>query len=382
MAHALRGKAACVGLATAGCGEAPGRNAMEIMAEAVYRALDDAKIPLSKVDGLFAATAFHSWAAMSLAEHLGIQPKYSNGSNIGGSSFMAHALDAAMALEAGLIDVAVIAYGSNQRTAGGFRSISEPPPFEHVYKPRNPITAYALAASRYMYQYGATREHLAEVAVAARKWAQLNPEAFERGPLTIEDVLKARMVSDPLSKLDCCLVTDGGAAIVMTRADRAKDSPKTPIHLLGAAMEHHHRMISAMPDLTVSATKESGARAFEMAGCKPSDMDTVQVYDAFSINTILFLEDLGYCAKGEGKDFVSGGRIAPGGALPVNTNGGGLSCVHPGMYGLFVMIEAIRQARGECGERQIDGAKLCLAHGNGGVLSSQVTTIWGRPETV
>lgn len=382
MAHALRGKAACVGLATAGCGEAHGRNAMEIMAEAVHRALDDAQIPLSEVDGLFAATAFHAMAAMSLAEHLGIQPKYSNGSNIGGSSFMAHALDAAMALEAGLINVAVIAYGSNQRTAGGFRSISEPPPFEHVYGPRNPITSYALATSRYMHQYGATREHLAEVAVSARKWAQKNPEAFERGDLTIEDVVSARMISDPLGKLDCCLVTDGGAAIVMTRADRAKDSPKTPIHLMGAAMEHHHRMISGMPDLTVSAAAVSGPRAYEMAGCKPADMDTVQLYDAFTINTILFLEDLGFCAKGEGKDFVSGGRIAPGGELPVNTNGGGLSCVHPGMYGLFVMIEAIRQARGECGDRQIDGAKLCLAHGNGGVLSSQVTTIWGRPETV
>jgi len=295
---------------------------------------------------------------------------------------MAHALDAAMALEAGLINVAVIAYGSNQRTAGGFRSISEPMPFETVYGPRNPITSYALATSRYMHEFGATRESLANVAVSARKWAQLNPEAFERGDLSVDDVLSARMISDPLGKLDCCLVTDGGAAIVMTRADRAKDSPKTPIHLLGCAMEHHHRMISAMPELTVSAAAKSGPRAFEMAGLKPSDMDTVQLYDAFTINTILFLEDLGFCAKGEGKDFVMNGRIAPGGALAVNTNGGGLSCVHPGMYGLFVLIEAIRQARGECGDRQIDDAKLCLAHGNGGVLSSQVTSIWGRPETV
>ena len=382
MANPIRGKTACVGLATAGCGEAPGRNAMEIMVEAVHGALADAQISLSEVDGLFAATAFHSMAAMSLAEHLGIQPKYTSGSNIGGSSFMAHALDAAMALEAGLINVAVIAYGSNQRTAGGFRSISEPMPFETVYGPRNPITSYALATSRYMHEFGATRESLANVAVSARKWAQLNPEAFERGDLSVDDVLSARMISDPLGKLDCCLVTDGGAAIVMTRADRAKDSPKTPIHLLGCAMEHHHRMISAMPELTVSAAAKSGPRAFEMAGLKPSDMDTVQLYDAFTINTILFLEDLGFCAKGEGKDFVMNGRIAPGGALAVNTNGGGLSCVHPGMYGLFVLIEAIRQARGECGDRQIDDAKLCLAHGNGGVLSSQVTSIWGRPETV
>jgi acetyl-CoA acetyltransferase len=378
----LRGKAACVGAATAGCGEAPGRNPTELMAEAVYRALADAAIPLAEVDGLFAATAVHSMAAMSLAEHLGVHPKYSNGSNIGGASFLAHALDAAMALEAGLIDVAVIAYGSNQRTAGGFRSVSEPLPFEAQYEPRNPITAYALAASRYMHEFGATREHLAEVAVAARGWAQLNPEAFVRDPLTIEEALKARPISDPLGKLDCCLVTDGAAAVVLTRPDRAKDGSHKPVYLLGAGMAHYHRMISEMPELTLTAARDSGPRAFAMAGYGPNDMDTVQLYDAFTINTILFLEDLGFCAKGEGKDFVSGGRIAPGGVLPVNTNGGGLSCVHPGMYGLFVMIEAIRQARGTCGERQIEGANLCLAHGNGGVLSSQVTTIWGTEETL
>ena len=378
----LRGKAACVGAATAGCGEAPGRSATELMAEAVCRALADADIALSQVDGLFAATAVHSMAAMSLAGYLGIQPKYSSGSNIGGASPLAHALDAALALEAGLIEVAVIAYGSNQRTAGGFRSVSEPMPYEAQYEPRNPITAYALAASRYLHEFGATRAHLAEVAVAARGWAGLNPDAFMRAPLTIDEVLTARMISDPLGKLDCCLVTDGAAAVVLTRPERAKDGPQKPVYLLGAAMAHSHRMMSEMADLTLTAARDSGPRAFAMAGYGPNDMDTVQLYDAFTINTLLFLEDLGFCAKGEGKDFVADGRIAPGGALPVNTNGGGLSCVHPGMYGLFVMIEAIRQARGVCGDRQVEGANLCLAHGNGGVLSSQVTTIWGTGETL
>jgi acetyl-CoA acetyltransferase len=390
MAHPLRGKVACVGLATAGCGEAPGRNPMELMVEAVYKALADANIPLSEVDGLFATTANLRMPAMSLAEYLGIQPAYSNGSNIGGSSFMAHALGAAMALEMGLCNVAVIAYGSNQRTTGGFQPNPEPIPHESVYRPRNPVTAYALAANRYMHQYGATRENLADVAVAARAWARLNPEAFERGPLTVEDVLAARMISDPFGKLDCCLVTDGAGAMILTRAERAKDGPKTPVYLLGGAMEHHHRAIAAMPDLTVSATAKSGPRAFEMAGYGAADMQTVQLYDAFTINTILFLEDLGYCAKGEGKDFVGEGRIAPGGQLAVNTNGGGLSCVHPGMYGIFVMIEAIRQIRRAAGDNEgprepggwIDGTKLSLAHGNGGTLSSQVTTIWGAAETV
>ena len=387
---ALRGKAACVGLATAGTGEAPGRNAMELMAQAVLGAVGDAGLKLEDVDGLFAATAVHSMPAMSLAEHLGLRPRYSNGSNIGGSSFMAHAQTAALALDAGLCDVAVIAYGSNQRTAGGFQSVSEPMPFETVYGPRNPITAYALAASRYMHDFGATKDDLAEVALAARAWANLNPEAFMHGPLTREEVTGARMISDPLGKLDCCLVTDGAAAIVMTRADRAKDAPKTPVHLLGHATEHHHRMISAMPDLTVTAARESGARALEMAGVGVGELDTAQLYDAFTINTLLFLEDIGFCAKGEAKDFVADGAIAPGGRLAVNTNGGGLSCVHPGMYGLFVTIEAIRQVRAAAGDDEgpreaggwVPDVKLSLAHGNGGVLASQATTIWGHPDTL
>ncbi|MEM6945465.1 MAG: acetyl-CoA acetyltransferase, partial [Pseudomonadota bacterium] len=373
-------------------GEAPGRSAMELMAEAVGRALDDAGIDLGEVDGLFAATSFHSMAAMSLAEHLGIRPAFSDGSNIGGSSFMAQALMAAMALEAGLCNVAVIAYGSNQRTAGGFKSISEPMPFEAAYGPRNPITAYALATSRYMHEFGATRAQIAEVAVAARAWALLNPEAFmhEAGALSVEDVLGARAISDPLGKLDCCLVTDGGAAIVMVRADRAKDAARPPVYLLGAAVEHHHRMISAMPDLTVTAAAASGARAFAMAGYGPGDVHTAQLYDAFTINTLLFLEDLGFCGKGEAAGFVADGRIAPGGALKVNTNGGGLSCVHPGMYGLFVTIEALRQIRASLGVDEgfrqpggwVEGARLSVAHGNGGVLSSQATCIWGAAETV
>jgi acetyl-CoA acetyltransferase len=390
MSKALRGKAACVGLATYGTGEAPGETSMEIMAKAVIAALADAGISLAEVDGLFAATAVHSMASLSLGEHLGIHPKLSDNSNIGGSSFMQHAALAAMALDAGLIDVAVVAYGSNQRSAGGFQSVSEPLPYEAQFKPRNPITSYALVASQYMHRFGATREDLAQIPVAARQWANLNPEAFAQGPLSVDDVLAARMISDPFGKLDCCLVTDGAAAIVMTRADRARDCPHVPVHLLGAGVATYHRMISAMPDLTETAAVDSGKRAFEMAGYGPGDMDTAQLYDAFSINTLLFLEDLGYCKKGEAKDYVKDGHIAPGGGLAVNTNGGGLSCVHPGMYGLFVTIEAIRQIRAtaeavpyarEAGG-WVDGVKLSVAHGNGGVLSSQVTTVWGAPETV
>ena len=275
----IRGKTAVVGLAEAGCGVTPGWSAMELMATAVHDALDDAGINLSQVDGLFAATAFHSMAAMSLSEYLGIRPKFADGSNIGGSSFLAHIITAAVALETGLINTAVIAYGSNQRSAGGFKTISEPMPYEADYNPRMPVSAYALAAQRYLHEYEAKKEDLAQVAVSARDWALLNPRAYmhDRGPLTINDVMSARPIVDPLGKLDCCLVTDGAAAIVMTRSDKAKDCKSTPIYLLGAAMEHHHRMISEMPDLTRTSAFESGQRAFEMSGYNPSDLSLIHI---------------------------------------------------------------------------------------------------------
>jgi acetyl-CoA acetyltransferase len=220
------------------------------------------------------------------------------------------------------------------------------------------------------------------VALAASKWAQLNPEAQRRKPTTLDEILAAPMVSDPLTVRDCCLVTDGAGAYVLTRADRARQLRQKPVYVLGNATAVWNRQISSMEDLTVTAAQESGRRAFEMAGAQPSDIDVVELYDAFTINPILFLEDLGFCKKGEGGAFVSGGRIAPGGELPVNTNGGGLCCVHPGMYGVFIMIEAVRQLRGACGERQIADAQLALVHGNGGTLSSQSTAILGTADVL
>ncbi len=383
MTHPLRGKTAVVGVGLGGLGEAPGRLPLEILSEAVYNALADAGLKLQDVDGLFTGSAYHYLPSLSVAEYLGIQPRFSDGSMIGGSSFVAHMLNAALALDAGLCDVALIAYGSNQRTAGGrLVSMAEKQRFEASYKPRYPTTGYALSASRHMHQYGTTREDLAAVAVAARQWARMNPLAFSRDPLTIEDVLASRMICDPLTKLDCCLVTDGGAAAIMVRADRAKDLPKPPVYLLGCAMAHWHRQISEMPDLTVTAATDSSKRAYAMAGLGPADVDVVELYDAFTINTILFLEDLGFCPKGEGGRFVSDKGIGPGGALPVNTNGGGLSFCHPGMYGLFTMVEAVEQLRGQAGERQIANAEVAIAHGNGGTLSSQVTSLLGTAATV
>ena len=383
MTAKLRGKSAIVGTGHAGFGEAYGLTAYDVMAQSALAALGDAGLKLSDVDGLFCTMMEDSMPALMAAEYLGIQPRFIDGTMTGGSSFVNYLTSATMALEAGLCDVALIVYGSNQRTASGrLVTASRPPAYEAPYNPRYPISAYAMAAARHMHEFGTTREQLADVAVAARAWAQHNPEAFERGPLSRADVLGARMVGDPLTVRDCCLVTDGGGAIVMVRADRARDFPKAPVYVLGSAAESSHRQISQMKDFTVTAARESGARAFAAAGVSPSDIQAVELYDAFTINTILFLEDLGFCAKGEGGAFVEGGRIAPGGVLPVNTNGGGLSCVHPGMYGIFTVIEAARQIRGDAPGIQLRDVDLALAHGNGGVLSSQVTAILGSQNTL
>jgi len=379
----LHGAAAIVGIGLAGIGEAPGRTHLELLGEAVHKALADAGLRLSDVDGLFTSNLVNFFPALTVGEYLGIHPRYADATNLGGASFLSHAISAAAALHAGLCEVALICYGSNAKSGGGKHVTgAETPPHEGPYKPRYPVGAYALAAARHMHQYGTTREQLAEVAVSARRWAQLNPMAYKRDPLTVQDVLKSRMICDPLTVLDCCLVTDGAGAVIMTRGDRAKSFPGKPVYFLGGAAAQWHRQISAMPDLTVTAAADSGRRAFEMAGLAPSDVDVVQLYDAFTINTILFLEDLGFCPKGEGGRFVAEGNIAPGGTLPVNTNGGGLSCVHPGMYGIFTLIECTEQLRGTTGERQVKGAEVALCHGNGGHLSSQVTVLLGTEGTL
>ena len=381
---ALRGSAAIAGVATFGCGEAPGFTDMELLARAARAAVADAGLKMTDIDGVCTASASATMWAMPVVEYLGLRPRYIDSTMLGGSSFIAHLLPAMQALQSGQCNAVLVCYGSAQRSAqfgrreiGAARRWLDPQPYEAPYEPMQPLSAYALAASRHMFEFGTTRRHLAEVAVAARQWAALNPEAFMREPLSIDDVLAARMVSDPLSVRDCCLVTDGGGAYVLVRADRARDLPKPPVYVLGNATAVWNRQISSMEDLTVTAASQSGREAYAMAGLTAKDIDVVQVYDAFTINTLLFLEDLGFCKKGEAGSFVENGGIAPGGHLPVNTNGGGLSCVHPGMYGIFALIEAVRQLRGDAGARQIAGATTALAHGNGGTLSSQATAILG-----
>jgi acetyl-CoA acetyltransferase len=320
---------------------------------------------------------------MSLLEYLGLPDAYTDSTIVGGSSFEIHVAHAQAALAAGLCSVAVIAYGSTQRTVGrGGASPREYNPYETPFKPFLPASAYAMAANRHMHEFGTTREQLAEVAVAAREWALLNPAAWEKKPLSIADVLNARPISDPLTVRDCCLVTDGGGAIVMTTSERARAMGAKAVYVLGCGQSITHATITSMPNLTHTGAIQSGAQAYRMAGMKAADIDVLALYDAFTINTILFLEDLGFCPKGEGGRFVSGGHIGPKGGLPVNTNGGGLSYCHPGMYGLFLLIEAVRQLRGECGARQATKADTAVVHGNGGVLSAQATVILGNTSTL
>ena len=379
-----RASAAVVGVAESDLGQvAEGLSPIDLMAQGVQRALGDCGLLLKDVDGVFCATSQSRLSALALCEYLGIDPPFLGSTIVGGSSFEYHVAHAMAAIAAGLCNVAVIAYGSTQRGVGRRQaSAREVNPYETPLRPFLPASAYALAASRHMHEYGTTREQLAAVAVAARQWALLNQVAWEKAPLTIEGVLSARMVSYPFTVRDCCLVTDGGGAIVVASAERARALGKPPVYVLGCGQSVTHASISSMPDLTCTGALRSGRAAYAMARLTPGDVDVVELYDAFTINTLLFLEDLGFCKKGEGGAFVADGRIAPGGALPVNTNGGGLSYCHPGMYGLFLLIEAVRQLRGECGARQVADCEVAIAHGNGGVLSSQATVILGTAATL
>lgn len=376
-------KAAIVGVAESDLGRTPDKTVLQLQLQAARAALDDAGLQLSDVDALFCAGHWAWSPNLMLAEYLGIQPKYTDTTNIGGSSFEAHIGHAVAGIEAGLFDVALIAYGSTQRSdrsrgRGGmtFRLTDQ---YELPFGLPTPVGAYALAAMRHMHEYGTTSEQLAEVAVATRKWAVLNEKAYMRDPITIEDVLNSRWISEPLHLLDCCLVTDGGGAVIVASAERARQARKAPIWILGHGEAHTHNSITNMPDLaTHRAAIDSGRAAFAMAGLGPSEMDVVEIYDSFTITVLLTLEALGFCGRGEGGAFVSGQRTAPGGPFPMNTNGGGLSYCHPGMYGIFLLIEATRQLRGECGQRQVQGARTALAHGTGGVLSSAATVILGK----
>lgn len=364
-----------------------GENVLELQARAAKAALEEAGLTFKDVDGLLTAGSWGipgpgNMMTLTVSEYLGIQPEFMDGTQIGGSSFEAHVAHAALALQAGYCTVALITYGSTQRSlrerSMGARGPGLTLQFESPYGLPNPVGAYAMAAMRHMHQHGTTSEQLAEIAVATRQWAALNPAATMRGPMVVDDVLDSPMIAEPLHLLDCCLITDGGGAVVMTTAERARDLKKPPLHVRGYGETLTHATISSMPDLTLTGAVASGRRAMEMAGVTHGEIDVVEIYDSFTITVLLTLEALGFCGRGEGGAFVSGQRTAPGGDFPLNTNGGGLSCIHPGMYGLFLLMEAARQLWGECGDRQVPDARIALAHGTGGVLSSSVTCILSR----
>jgi acetyl-CoA acetyltransferase len=365
-------------------GIVPHKSTLQLHAEAARNALDDAGIPLSDVDGIF--TAGPGWSpTLQVAEYLGIKPKYTDSTSVGGSSFVIHVEHAAAAISAGIVDAALITHGqcgySAARRGGGGRPGGEPwfpsEQFELPYHAGGAPTHYALACMRHMHQYGTTSEQLAEIAVATRKWAMLNPKAMMRDPITIDDVLSSRWITYPFHILDCCLVTDAGGAIVVTSAERARDLKKKPVYVLGSGEASTHQSLLSMPDLTTTPAALSAPRAFAMAGVTHKEIDIVEVYDSFTYTALVTLEALGFCKPGEGGAFVSGQRTAPGGDFPMNTNGGGLSYTHPGMYGMFILIEAVRQLRGEGGDRQVKGAKLACVNGTGGTLSSTGTLILG-----
>lgn len=387
-ARELRGQAAIVGVADAASPTGSlGKSARALECEMIREALADAGLSLSDVDGVFAAS-YGGAATVELAEYLGLRPRYTDSTVAGGASYEIHVEHAAAAIALGLCEVAVSVYANTPRSGGRRPGTLDPAQatprneWEMPYGLRMPIGGYALAASRHMAVYGTKPEQLARIAVSTREWASRNPRARYRDPIGVEDVLASPYVCTPLHLLECCLVTDGAGAVVLTRADRARDLRKPPVYVLGVGTSHTHSMISAMPDLTVTAGTASGPRAFGMAGVKPTDVDVLMSYDSFTITVLLALEDLGFCPKGEGGRFVEETELGPGGTLALNTNGGGLSYTHPGQYGMFLLVEAARQLRGEAEARQVSDAAVAVAHGCGGVLSTTSTVVLGTGDAL
>jgi acetyl-CoA acetyltransferase len=375
---------AIVGIGQTGLPDAGGRTELTLQADAAVTALTDAGLTTADVDGVFTASNDMSWIpSVLVAEYLGVHASYTDSTNIGGSSFEALVGHAAAAIAAGLCEVALITYGSTQRsrrsrTLGASGPARMTAQFQDPVGLPLPVGAYALAARRHVHLYGTTPEQLAQVAVDARAWAQLNPVAKMRGPLSVADVLASPLIADPLHLLDCCLVTDGAGAVVLTSATLARQSRQRPVWVLGHGSADSHATIDNMSHLTQPSSTHSGSRAFAMAGVRPDEIDVAQIYDSFTITPILSLETLGFCGPGEGGPFVVERGTGPGGSFPMNTTGGGLSFAHPGMLGIFLLIEAVAQLRGEAGARQVANPRLAIAHGTGGALSSAATVILGR----
>ena len=376
----LKRSVAIVGAAeTDTLGVIPDKSVLQLHAEAAFNALRDAGIDKSEVDGLLCARP----SPTEVAHYLGITPRYVDGTAVGGCSFMIHVRHAAAAIAAGLCDVALITHGESGRSRLGMPPRPGDPAsmagqFEAPYGVAGPPTMFPIGVIRYMHQYGLTEEQLSSVAVAQRMWAARNPRALMRDPITVEDVLNSRLIAYPLHLLECCLVTDGGGALVLVSAERARamGGPKPPVYLLGAGESVESPIVSMMEDFTSSkAFRVSGTNAFREAGIAHADVDHLMIYDAFARLPIWGLEDLGFVGRGEAGAFIAEGRTQPGGELPLNTNGGGLSYTHTGMYGMFAIQESVRQLRGEAGEAQVPNVRISVCHGVGGMFAAAGTLV-------
>ncbi|WP_037866543.1 thiolase C-terminal domain-containing protein [Streptomyces sp. NRRL S-1868] len=359
-------------------------------AQAARRALADSGLDRSVIDGL-ASTGLGTLAPVEVADHLGLRPQWVDSTSVGGSTWEVMAAHAADAIAAGHANAVLLVYGSTaradikagRRTSDLSFGARGPLQFEVPYG-HTLIAKYAMAARRHMHEYGTTQEQLAQIAVQARANAASNPEAMYRSPITVDEVLSGPVIADPFTKLHCCIRSDGGCAVLLAAEDLVPDLAVPPVRVLGTGTALSHAAMSEWEDFTVSPAAVSGRAAFQQAGVAPEDIDLAQLYDAFTYMTLVTLEDLGFCAKGEGGTFVEGGRLLRDGELPVNTDGGGLSACHPGMRGLFLLVEAVRQLRGEVGEgrqvRRADGSlpELAVASGTGGWFCSSGTVVLAR----
>jgi acetyl-CoA acetyltransferase len=374
-------RVAVVGAAESDFGRLSGVTALQLHVQAASRALTDAGLTKDDVDGLFTSGAAMSGVMpeVATAEYMGLRPRYLEGTNTGGSVFESMLGHAVAALQAGACSVALIVYGATPRssTITRYNRPGTPSSYEEPFGLTLPGRA-GMVAGHYMHRYGATGADLARVAVSIRRNASLNPLALNRDLITIEDVLGGRIIADPLHKLDCCVVTDGGGALVVTTEDRAADLSGEPVWVLGHAEALASETLAGWEPFGEMVAAESGSRAFAMAGLSPDDVDVLQLYDAFTINVLLQLEALGFCKPGEARDLVQDGTLDFDGSLPTNTDGGGLSSNHPGMRGIFLLIEAVRQLRGRAGSAQVQDASVALCNGTGGPYSMTGTVILGK----
>ena len=379
----LRRAAAIVGVHEHITRYAPDKSELQIQGESIIKALEDAGLSKNDVDGLFTASMSVRNSGLNLADYLNMYPRMVDNTTVGGGSFEFHLAHALNAIHAGRINCAVITYSTLARSGGvsvGTGGVSRfghprldpsPDSFEELYG-LTTVGLYAMIAQRHMHQFGTTPEQLAEIAVAVRHHATMNPEALFRDPITVEDVLRSRIISSPLHLMDCCVITDGGGAVVVASPEVARNCRHTPVWVLGTGEAVAHQG-AGQRDLVYIAAKQSHEPAFAGAGVTHADIDMAMIYDSFTITVLETLEDLGFCEKGEGGEFVSGGRLKIGGELPINTDGGGLSSNHPGMRGIFLLLEATRQLRHQFAgtPRQVPDCKIALCHGTGGALGSR-----------